>query len=51
MLFSELYRNWCWKESCLAYHDRPDGGLLVWLAEIAFAGHCGIDVDIGTLGE
>ncbi|MDU9531278.1 hypothetical protein F8C14_21640, partial [Escherichia coli] len=30
----------------LAYHDRSDGGLLVTLAEMAFAGHCGIDADI-----
>ncbi len=27
-----------------AYHDRSDGGVLVTLAEMAFAGHCGIDV-------
>jgi phosphoribosylformylglycinamidine synthase len=30
-----------------AYHDRSDGGLFVTLAEMAFAGHCGIDVDLG----
>jgi phosphoribosylformylglycinamidine synthase len=30
----------------LAYHDRSDGGLLVTLAEMAFAGHCGIDVTL-----
>ncbi|PLK58950.1 phosphoribosylformylglycinamidine synthase [Candidatus Palibaumannia cicadellinicola] len=35
----------------LAYHDRSDGGLFVTLAEMAFAGHCGIDVDIAALGE
>jgi phosphoribosylformylglycinamidine synthase, single chain form len=35
----------------LAYHDRSDGGLLVTLAEMAFAGHCGIDVDISALGS
>ncbi|MBV4411707.1 phosphoribosylformylglycinamidine synthase [Enterobacteriaceae bacterium YMB-R22] len=35
----------------LAYHDRSDGGLIVTLAEMAFAGHCGIDVDIATLGD
>ncbi len=34
----------------LAYHDRSDGGLLVTLAEMAFAGHCGIDVNIASLG-
>ena len=34
----------------LAYHDRSDGGLLVTLAEMAFAGHCGIEADIAALG-
>ncbi|MBS0365318.1 MAG: phosphoribosylformylglycinamidine synthase [Proteobacteria bacterium] len=28
----------------LAYHDRSDGGLFVTLAEMAFAGHCGLDI-------
>jgi len=32
----------------VAYHDRSDGGLFVTLAEMAFAGHCGLDVDLGT---
>lgn len=35
----------------LAYHDRSDGGLLVTLAEMAFAGHCALDIDISTLGQ
>ena len=30
----------------LAYHDRSDGGLLAALAEMMFAGHCGIDLHI-----
>ncbi len=30
----------------LAYHDRSDGGVLVTLLEMAFAGHCGLDVAI-----
>ena len=30
----------------LAYHDRSDGGLLVSLLEMAFAGHCGLDIEI-----
>ncbi len=34
----------------LAYHDRSDGGLFTTLAEMAFAGHCGLDVDITALG-
>ena len=30
----------------LAYHDISDGGLLATLAEMAFASHCGLDVDL-----
>ncbi|HTV49703.1 MAG TPA: phosphoribosylformylglycinamidine synthase [Steroidobacteraceae bacterium] len=31
----------------LAYHDRSDGGLFATLAEMAFAGHCGLDIALG----
>lgn len=34
----------------LAYHDRSDGGLFTTLAEMAFAGHCGLELDITSLG-
>lgn len=37
-------------ELLLAYHDRSDGGLFATLAEMAFAGHCGVDIDITNLG-
>ena len=30
----------------LAYHDRSDGGLLATVAEMAFAGHVGVDLEI-----
>jgi phosphoribosylformylglycinamidine synthase len=30
----------------LAYHDRSDGGLLATLCEMAFAGHCGLRIDL-----
>ncbi|HEV7605979.1 MAG TPA: phosphoribosylformylglycinamidine synthase [Steroidobacteraceae bacterium] len=30
----------------LAYHDRSDGGVFATLAEMAFAGHCGLDVKL-----
>ncbi len=30
----------------LAYHDRSDGGLLVTLLEMAFAGRCGLAIDL-----
>ncbi|NUF27783.1 phosphoribosylformylglycinamidine synthase [Gilliamella sp. ESL0254] len=39
------------QNALLAYHDRSDGGLFVTLAEMAFAGHCGVDVDISQLGH
>jgi phosphoribosylformylglycinamidine synthase len=32
----------------LAYHDRSDGGLFVTLAEMAFAGHTGLAIDLGA---
>ncbi|WP_416422750.1 phosphoribosylformylglycinamidine synthase [Pseudomonas sp. App30] len=33
----------------LAYHDRSDGGLLATVMEMAFAGHCGLDLQLDTL--
>ena len=33
----------------LAYHDRSDGGLFATLAEMSFATHCGIALDLDTL--
>lgn len=35
----------------LAYHDRSDGGLLTTLAEMAFAGRCGLNIELHHLGE
>ncbi|MEX2479606.1 MAG: phosphoribosylformylglycinamidine synthase [Gammaproteobacteria bacterium] len=34
----------------LAYHDRSDGGLFVTLAEMAFAGRCGLEIELAALG-
>jgi phosphoribosylformylglycinamidine synthase len=33
----------------LAYHDRSDGGLFVTLAEMAFAGHTGVSLELAPL--
>ena len=33
----------------LAYHDRSDGGLLTTVVEMAFAGHCGLDLQLDVL--
>ncbi len=38
-------------ELLLAYHDRSDGGLIVTLSEMAFAGRCGLELDISALGN
>ena len=35
----------------LAYHDRSDGGLLTTLAEMSFAGHVGVSIDLSGLNE
>lgn len=42
-----LVRN----DKLVAYHDKGDGGLFVTLAEMAFAGHCGIKANIDSLGD
>jgi len=34
----------------LAYHDRSDGGLFACLAEMCFAGHCGVSATLDPLG-
>ncbi|ORT50513.1 phosphoribosylformylglycinamidine synthase [Vibrio sp. qd031] len=39
------------EDKLLAYHDKGDGGLFVTLAEMAFAGHCGVNADISALGD
>ena len=33
----------------LAYHDRSDGGLLACVAEMAFASHCGISMNVDMI--
>ena len=39
------------QELLQAYHDRSDGGLIVTLCEMAFAGRCGLYCDTTSLGE
>jgi phosphoribosylformylglycinamidine synthase len=38
-------------DAVLAYHDRSDGGALVTLLEMAFAGRCGLNVEIDCAPE
>lgn len=35
----------------LAYHDRSDGGLIVTILEMCFAGHAGCTINIDTIAE
>ena len=35
----------------LAYHDRSDGGVITTLLEMAFAGHCGLEVRLDGWAE
>ncbi|TWC37069.1 phosphoribosylformylglycinamidine synthase [Pseudomonas sp. SJZ079] len=35
----------------LAYHDRSDGGMLVSALEMAFAGHCGLNLYLDSLAD
>ena len=37
------------EDKLLAYHDRADGGLFATLCEMAFAGRCGVDLDVDEL--
>ncbi|MDP9064267.1 MAG: phosphoribosylformylglycinamidine synthase [Pseudomonadota bacterium] len=39
------------RELLLAYHDRSDGGLLIALLEMAFASHCGLDIDVKDVSD
>jgi len=37
------------EDQLLAYHDRSDGGLLACVAEMAFASHCGISMNVDMI--
>jgi phosphoribosylformylglycinamidine synthase len=47
--FFQIVQELISSQVLLAYHDRSDGGLLATLAEMAFAGHCGLQIDLGEL--
>ena len=47
--FFSLVQEFLQRGEIIAYHDRSDGGLVVTLLEMAFAGRCGLEIDIGAL--
>jgi phosphoribosylformylglycinamidine synthase len=40
-----------WRDRILAWHDISDGGLVVTLAEMMFAGRCGVDVTVPDVNQ
>ena len=47
--FAALLADLRARKAVRAYHDRSDGGLFTTLCEMAFAGHCGLDVRLDSL--
>lgn len=47
----EAVQNLLDQDLVLAYHDRSDGGLFTAVAEMAFAGRCGVELEVGVLGR
>ncbi len=45
-----LVQEWNLVDKLLACHDRSDGGLFATVCEMAFAGHCGVDIVLNALG-
>jgi len=47
--FFRLVQQYLARGELRAYHDRSDGGVLVTLLEMAFAGRCGLQVDLSSV--
>ena len=47
----ELIRTAHEEGLALAYHDRSDGGAFVTLCEMAFASHCGVELQLDRWGD
>ena len=47
--FFTLIQSLIQEHKILAYHDRSDGGLVITLAEMMFAAHIGVTIDIASL--
>jgi phosphoribosylformylglycinamidine synthase len=47
--FFTLVQEFLAQGQVLAYHDRSDGGLLTTLLEMAFAGRCGLQIELAGL--
>jgi len=47
--FFDVFQQLNGQGKIIAWHDRSDGGLFTCLAEMAFAGHCGLDIQLDSM--
>ncbi|HHJ34927.1 MAG TPA: phosphoribosylformylglycinamidine synthase, partial [Gammaproteobacteria bacterium] len=47
--FFDVFQQLNKQGKIIAWHDRSDGGLLACLSEMAFAGHCGLDIQLDSM--
>ncbi len=47
--FFEVFQQLNQQGKIIAWHDRSDGGLFACLSEMAFAGHCGLDIQLDSM--
>ena len=47
--FFEVFQQLNKDGKIIAWHDRSDGGLFACLSEMAFAGHCGLDIQLDSM--
>jgi phosphoribosylformylglycinamidine synthase len=47
--FFDVFQQLNNKGKIIAWHDRSDGGLFACLCEMAFAGHCGLNIQLDSM--
>jgi len=47
--FFEVFQQLNAQGKIIAWHDRSDGGLFACLCEMAFAGHCGLNIQLDSM--
>ncbi|MBI2395543.1 MAG: phosphoribosylformylglycinamidine synthase [Deltaproteobacteria bacterium] len=49
--FFDTVRDQALRDRIVAYHDRSDGGAIVAVLEMAFAGGCGVEIELPTVAS
>ncbi|MCK4834096.1 MAG: phosphoribosylformylglycinamidine synthase subunit PurQ, partial [Gammaproteobacteria bacterium] len=47
--FFDVFQQLNVQGKIISWHDRSDGGLFACLSEMAFAGHCGLDIQLDSM--